>query len=105
MTIRELSKIPNNKYTPIIYDYKLYDVKKFEKEKQEGENKNEFREEGDENNINMPYLVMDYFSKGLLFDYITSGNLIEKHKKFIFKKIIEAYKFLCEHNICHLNLI
>ena len=52
----------------------------------------------------MPYLVMDYFSKGLLFDYITSGKLIEKHKKFIFKKIIEAYKFLCDHNICHLNL-
>ena len=102
--LRELSKILNNKYTPIIYDYKLYDVKKFENEKKEGENINENREERDENNSIEPYIVMDYFSKGLLFDYIVSGRLKEKGKKFIFKKIIEAYKFLYEHNICHLNL-
>ena len=102
--LRELSKIPNNKYTPIIYDYKLYDVKKFENEKREGENNNENREERDENNSIEPYIVMDYFSKGPLFNYIVSGRLKIKGKKFIFKKIIEAYKFLYEHNICHLNL-
>ena len=105
--LNTLSKIPNNKYTPIIYDYKKFEVNILEKEKKEGENNNEFEEERDENNINKPYYVMDYFSKGLLYDYIVTQelqSLKERHKKFLFKKIIEAYKFLYEHNICHLNL-
>ena len=105
--LNTLSKIPNNKYTPIVYDYKKFEVNILEKEKKERENNNEFVEERDENNINKPYYVMDYFSKGLLYYYIvTQGrpSLKEKHKKFIFKKIIEAYKFLYDHNICHLNL-
>ena len=47
---------------------------------------------------------MDYFSRGLLVDYASRG-LTERQIKFIFKKIIESYKFLHEKGgILHLDI-
>ena len=52
--INILSHIPDNKFTSIIYDFK-----KFEDDKQISTDTTNQR----------AYYVMDYFSKGLLFDY------------------------------------
>ena len=47
---------------------------------------------------------MDFFSKGLLFDYVLSGNLTERLKKYIFRNIIIGFKFLHNNGICHLDV-
>ena len=48
---------------------------------------------------------MDYFSRGLLVDYAGSGKLTEIQIKYIFKKVIESYKFLHEKcGILHLDI-
>ena len=51
-----------------------------------------------------PYYILDYFSKGILQDYIESFELEERHKKFIFKRLIEGFQFLHNKNICHLDI-
>ena len=76
-----LSKIPKNKYTAIIYDSKKFDA-----------------EEG------QPFYVMDFFSKGLLFDYVYSGSMNERLAKYIFRKIILGFQFLHSNGICHLDI-
>jgi len=98
-----LSGLPNNTHTSIIYDYQKIDEIEKENEKKE-ENKNEIKEENKEKKIIKPYYVMDYFSKGILYDYVVSRRLTPRHKKYIFKKIIQAYKFLHDNNICHLDV-
>ena len=48
---------------------------------------------------------MDLYSKGSLFYYAHSKLLSEsKHCKLLFKKIIEAFKFLHEKHISHLDI-
>ena len=113
----KLSKIPDNKYTSIIYDSnvlpetikedkKIEDKKvedkkveenKIEKKKIE-ENKIEIQKQNEEKektkSSEKPYYVMDYFSRGILVDYARSEKLTEIQKKYIFKKVIESYKFL-----------
>ena len=76
-----LSKIPKNKYTSIIYDSQKFD---------EGEG--------------LPFYVMDFFSKGLLYDYVVSGNMNERIAKYIFRKIILGFQFLHSNGICHLDI-
>ena len=134
----KLSKIPDNKYTSIIYDSnvlpetkkedkKIEDKKVEEKrieDKKVEENKieeNKIEENKIEENkieeqkqnkekektksAEKPYYVMDYFSRGLLFDYAGSGKLTEIQIKYIFKKVIESYKFLHEKcGILHLDI-
>ena len=76
-----LSKIPKNKYTSIIYDSQKFDA---------GEG--------------LPFYVMDFFSKGLLYDYVVSGNMKELLAKYIFRKIILGFQFLHSYGICHLDI-
>ena len=76
-----LSKIPKNKYTSVIYDSQKFD---------EGEG--------------LPFYVMDFFSKGLLYDYVVSGNMKELLAKYIFRKIILGFQFLHSNGICHLDI-
>ena len=98
-----LSQVPNNTYTSIMYDHqKFEDLEKVEEKKEVS--KNEIKEENKEKKKIKPYYVMDYFSKGILLDYVASGRLTPRHKKYIFKKIIQAYKFLHQNNICHLDI-
>ena len=87
----ELRHIDNHeKYVPTLFDFKKYIIK------------------SNENNIQTteaPYLVIDYFSNCLLFDYIKcKKQLEEKHKKLVFKKIVESVQFLHNNNICHLDI-
>ena len=53
-----------------------------------------------------PYYVIDFISHGNLFYYIKNKkfNLIEKHAKFLFKKIVKAIQFCHNKNICHLDI-
>ena len=76
-----LSKIPKNKYTSIIHDSQKFDA---------GEG--------------LPFYVMDFFSKGLLYDYVVSGNMNERITKYIFRKIILGFQFLHSNGICHLDI-
>ena len=70
--LNKLSQIPNNFHTSLLYDFRKFENVPGVK----------------------PYLVMDYFSKGLLLDYASSGQLSERHIKYIFKKVIQSYQFL-----------
>ena len=54
-----LSQIPDNKYTSIIYNSQKFD-------------------EGNEK----AFYAMDFFSKGLLFDYVSSGSITERLAKY-----------------------
>ena len=56
--------------------------------------------------IKSPFYVMDYFSKGLLYDYYISKILLSHPKliKFIFRRIIISYKNLHSYGICHLDI-
>ena len=76
-----LSQIPGNKYTSIIYNSQKFD---------EGKEK--------------PFYAMDFFSKGLLFDYISSDSITERLAKYIFRKIILGFQFLHSNGICHLDI-
>ena len=69
-----LSQISDNIYTSILYDFRKF------------ENVPGIK----------PYYVMDYFSRGTLLDYIFSGHLEERHKKFILKKLSKAINFFIE---------
>jgi len=71
--INYLSHIPNNKFTSIIYDFKKF---------QDDE------EISTDTNAPTPYYAIDYFSKGLLFDYAFLNCLSERQVKLIFKKLV-----------------
>ena len=84
--LRKLSQISDNKYTSVAYASKTFE-----------ETKNEKGEK--------PYYVMDYFSRGLLFSYVASGKLTQRQAKFLFKKLIESFKFLHEKGgILHFDI-
>ena len=122
--LNRLIPIPENKYTPIIYDYRKFtNIKKEEDKKEEDKSKDPKKEENDIKDTNAevqklndknevieiiktPFYVMDYFSKGLLHEYLASGMLLDKPKlvKFIFRRIIISYKTLHSQNICHLDI-
>ena len=55
---------------------------------------------------NKQYIVLDYASKGELFDYIYSSSkgLNEKYAKFIFNKILKGVQNLHKAGICHRDL-
>jgi len=55
---------------------------------------------------NKQYLILDYASKGEIFDYLadTGRGLSEKHAKYIFKKILESVQLCHTHGICHRDL-
>ena len=53
---------------------------------------------------NKPYLILDYCSKGNLFNYIYEKRLSESQAKFVFKKILEGVQALHGAGICHRNL-
>ena len=52
------------------------------------------------------YLVLEYASKGELFNYIYCANsgLSERHSKFIFAKILKAIQACHSKGICHRDL-
>ena len=91
-----MTNIPGNKYTSTIYDFNEFELTQDGKNKSKGKDIDSKKEKH--------YYAMDYFSKGLLFDYIDSNKLTEKLQKVIFKRIIEGFKFLQSHGICHLDI-
>ena len=56
----------------------------------------------DKNIVN--YMILEYCPKGDLFSYIHLGRLIEKHAKYIFKKILAGVQVLHEAGYCHRSL-
>ena len=78
-----MTNIPGNKYTSTIYDFNQFELT------QDGKNKSKGKDI--DNKKEKHYYAMDYFSKGLLFDYIDSNKLTEKLQKVIFKRIIEGF--------------
>ena len=52
---------------------------------------------------NMNYLILDYCSKGDLYNYIMFGRFSERHAKFIFRKILNGVRALHGAGICHRN--
>jgi len=87
--IKILNKLGEKNFIPKVYEYRKFnenDINKNYKEK--------------------PYYVMDLYSKGSLFYYASSKLLSEsKHCKLLFKKIIEAFKYLHqEKHISHLDI-
>ena len=108
--LRKLN-ISDNKYTSFAYDSKTFEEIEREKieEKKEEENKIEEPEENkkkvESKTIKKAYYVMDYFSRGLLYSYVVSGTLTQRQAKFIFKKLIESFKYLHENfHILHFDI-
>ena len=90
--LKKLSK-DKNKYTPYLYEY--------------GEGYIKEEKNTEENPIKQLYLVINYASKGSLFDYMNDksfNGFEEKHAKIIFKKILEGIQFCHEANISHLDI-
>ena len=85
-----LSQFPNNNFTSIIYDFK-----KFQDEELIST----------DTDAQTPYYEIDYFSKGLLFDYILYNCLTERQAKLVFRKLILGCQFLHKNGICHLDII
>ena len=54
------------------------------------------------NNAN--YMILEYCNRGNLDDYIKKGRFIEKHAKYIFKKILLGVQALHGAGYCHRNL-
>ena len=50
---------------------------------------------------NMNYWILDYYSKGDLFNYIQFGRLSERHEKFIFRNILNGGGALHDVGICY----
>ena len=55
-------------------------------------------------NHGVNYMILDYYPRGSLFDYLNLGGFTERHAKFIFKKILLGVKALHEARICHRDL-
>ena len=102
----ELTKIPENIFTSTIYAFNKFNIQKDEENKSEEKCVDDDKEESNEGKIidKQHYYVMDYFSKGLLYDYIIYNKLTEKLQKLIFKKIIIGFKFIHSQHICHLDI-
>ena len=70
-----LTNIDNNTFTPILYGSNKFNLKKTEENEEKA------------------YYVIDYFSNGLLFDYVAQSGLGEKLAKVIFKKLVLGFNF------------
>ena len=53
---------------------------------------------------NVNYMILEYCSKGDLFDYINLGGLAERQAKYFFKKILLGVQALHVAGLCHRNL-
>ena len=55
---------------------------------------------------NKQYLILEYASKGEIFDYMVAANrgLLERHAKFVFKKILEGVQSCHLSGICHRDI-
>ena len=51
-----------------------------------------------------PFLAIDFFKNGNLFEYIADNPLIEKHAKVMFKKIVKCVEFCHNNKICHFDI-
>ena len=92
--LRKLS-IPDNKYTAIAYASKTF----------EEINKEDNKKNVDAKTNEKAYYVMDYFSRGLLYSYVISGKLTQRQAKWIFKRLIESFKYLHENfHILHFDI-
>ena len=93
--LKKLSKDPENKYTPTLYGSQEYNLEEDET-KIKGKNKEKIK----------PFYTIDFISNSCLFDYAKSKKLFKNKRvtKLLFKKIIEAVKFLHDRNIYHLDL-
>ena len=62
--------------------------------------------EGSKPESNKQYMVLEYASKGELFDYIycSGSGLSEKHSKLIFHKILKGVQSIHNAGICHRDL-
>ena len=87
--INFLSHIPNNNFTSIIYDFKKFQD-------------NELI--STDTGAPTPYYAIDYFSKGLLFNYILYNCLTERQAKLVFRKLVLGFQFLHRNGICHLDV-
>ena len=110
--LRKLS-IPDNKYTAIAYASKTFEEtkkkdKKIEEKKEEGNKIEEPKENIKQIGVKTDekaYYVMDYFSRGLLYSYVISGKLTQRQAKWIFKRLIESFKYLHENfQILHFDI-
>ena len=104
--INKLADFKDNIYTPVIYAYKKYNISDNKSESNENNINNKEKIKIEANNIGeKPFYIIDYFSKGSLFYYTRTGKLLEqKHSKFLFKKIVEGFRFIHSKNICHLDI-
>ena len=90
--IKFLSTFPENKYTPKLYDSQEYPEL----------NKNQVKKTKEDVKS---YYVIDFITNGCLLYYTSPYCLLEKRiAKLLFKKILEAVKFLHSKYICHLDL-
>ena len=93
--LKILSNDSENKYTPKIYDSQEYVF--------EDNNNKEIKIKSIEEV--KPFFTIDFISNGCILYYVQSKLLFEKRTtKLLFKKIIEAVKFLHKKNIYHLDL-
>ena len=104
--INKLADFKDNIYTPVIYAYKKYNISDNKSESNENNINNKEKIQIEANNIGeKPFYIIDYFSKGNLYYYTRTGKLLEqKHSKFLFKKIVEGFRFIHSKNICHLDI-
>ena len=107
--LEELNKELNSKYIPVLYDADRYNYPT--KENIEKNNENIINLESIKEKKAQPYYVIDYFSRGNLYMYVTKFKdlrekniLQEKHIKLIFKKILKGVQYCHNKNICHLDL-
>ena len=96
-------------YIPVLYACDKYNYQ-IEENIEENDNKNIIIENKNEKKAR-PYFVIDYFSRGNLFMYVTKFEVLrekdilqEKHIKLIFKKILLGVQYCHNKNICHLDL-
>ena len=55
-------------------------------------------------NSNVNYMILEYCPRANLEVYLKKGRFIEKHAKYIFKKILLGVQALHEAGYCHRNL-
>ena len=84
--LKKLSDISNNSFIPTLY----YPDSNNSKEKNLQSEK--------------PFLAIDFFKNGNLFEYIADNPLIEKHAKVMFKKIVKYVEFCHNNKICHFDI-
>ena len=104
--LEELNKGEKCEYIPLLYDTGNLNYQTESNIKENKKRNINMPNQDDENpNKVKPYYVTNYYSRGILFFYLTKfKELREINKKLLFKKIILAVQFCHNRNICHLNL-